>query len=873
VRTLLTILALLVALPAYAQNPPVYQSGYATPGHVPVFVTNGVIKDGGSAANPNITSFGTVGQGPAICTTSAPITSGAYAQLCLGAFTSGQNQISSFQYGSAPASPLLFNSPAGVNFTSPIYLNGTLPVTGIQTLCESSTGALSFNCASGGGGGANPGGSVLSLQYQLNSTTFGGLGPTANSIFYYDPSGNPLLGTQGSLVTASSLVNATAPVFSSSGTVQQATINTFAATSPLGLTAAAGTTTIALSSGGSTGAVYYWSGSAWTPLAGNNSGTQCFGENASGAPSWTTCSGGTGSGTVNSGNGGNIAYYPTTTTAVSGNANLNISGGALTVGSLGGSIGSVVLSSLTSGSLTIIPPSGTLGSVTAIIPANTGTVAETNLAQSWTAIQTITNSDLKLLGSSTGATTFTSANAGATNYTATIPANTGTFAETNLAQTFSAAQIFSSALNFTGLNTGTQVSCIGLNSSNAVVLNSGSCAGGVTGPGSSTSGDLVSFNGAGGNILADSNLAGSSFAAASSYGYPYGGNCISNAPPCIPGQGVTGGVTTPVYPLLNGANLWFSASTNPFLFSSTSPIVIGYSPSTVTCSSCSGQTFRLQFASASFSTQTITYTANGGDTAATVATGVCNAVIANSTLANPTTGWPFICDATLGGGAFNLEYATGTALGISTPTVTSIGTGTITLHAREDVLDGAFFTIQRRVTGHSLVANDTPECFLTYYNSIITYENCTIALSSTNTMETFATYNVGTSQQMAVGNGIVLGASDGAYQLAPFGGTGTLTVGNASGGGGIYFGNPGNTAVDSFLRENTGNTIVWTLGGNNEFQINNHASSTLLIDYGVTNGSAWTIGGNLFFTNLPTSGGTRYVCITTSGQLTSQTSC
>ena len=135
-RTLLTILALLVALPAYAQNPPVYQSGYATPGHVPVFVTNGVIKDGGSAANPNITSFGTVGQGPTICATSAPITSGAYSQLCLGANTSGANQISSIQYGSASSHPLMFNSPAGVNFGSPIYFNGALPLAGVQTLCE-----------------------------------------------------------------------------------------------------------------------------------------------------------------------------------------------------------------------------------------------------------------------------------------------------------------------------------------------------------------------------------------------------------------------------------------------------------------------------------------------------------------------------------------------------------------------------------------------------------------------------------------------------------------------------------------------------------------------------------------------------------------
>jgi hypothetical protein len=43
-------------------------------------------------------------------------------------------------------------------------------------------------------------------------------------------------------------------------------------------------------------------------------------------------------------------------------------------------------------------------------------------------VMTFANSDLKLLGSSTGATTFTSANAGASNFTLTLPAVTDTVA-------------------------------------------------------------------------------------------------------------------------------------------------------------------------------------------------------------------------------------------------------------------------------------------------------------------------------------------------------------------------------------------------------------------------------------------------------------
>jgi len=56
-------------------------------------------------------------------------------------------------------------------------------------------------------------------------------------------------------------------------------------------------------------------------------------------------------------------------------------------------------------------------------------------ALTWTAAQTFTNSLLKLLGSSTGVTTFASANAGASNYTITFPAATATVATLDGTQT------------------------------------------------------------------------------------------------------------------------------------------------------------------------------------------------------------------------------------------------------------------------------------------------------------------------------------------------------------------------------------------------------------------------------------------------------
>lgn len=128
----------------------------------------------------------------------------------------------------------------------------------------------------------------------------------------------------------------------------------------------------------------------------------------------------------------------------------------------------IVLLGSSTGGTTFTSANAGASNYTATFPANTGTVAELNLAQTWTAVQTITNSDLKLLGSSTGATTFTSANAGASNYTATIPANTGTIAELNLAQTWTAAQTFNQSDvillgSSTGANTITASNASGTN--------------------------------------------------------------------------------------------------------------------------------------------------------------------------------------------------------------------------------------------------------------------------------------------------------------------------------------------------------------------------------------------------------------------------
>jgi hypothetical protein len=91
-----------------------------------------------------------------------------------------------------------------------------------------------------------------------------------------------------------------------------------------------------------------------------------------------------------------------------------------------------------------LSPGSAAGTDVATFPDNNGTVAELNLAQTWSGGQTFGNSGIILTGSGAGKTTFTSANSSGTNYTLTFPANTGTAAELNLAQTFTALQTFGS---------------------------------------------------------------------------------------------------------------------------------------------------------------------------------------------------------------------------------------------------------------------------------------------------------------------------------------------------------------------------------------------------------------------------------------------
>jgi hypothetical protein len=90
-------------------------------------------------------------------------------------------------------------------------------------------------------------------------------------------------------------------------------------------------------------------------------------------------------------------------------------------------------------------------------PFGTSTV-QTNMPNTWTALQTFNNSDIALLGSSTGKTTFTSANAGASDFVLTFPGATDTVATLGAVQTLTNKTLTSPVLTTPTLGAATATS-------------------------------------------------------------------------------------------------------------------------------------------------------------------------------------------------------------------------------------------------------------------------------------------------------------------------------------------------------------------------------------------------------------------------------
>jgi hypothetical protein len=109
-----------------------------------------------------------------------------------------------------------------------------------------------------------------------------------------------------------------------------------------------------------------------------------------------------------------------------------------------------------------------------------------DVAQTFTAAKTFTNSDLLILGSSTGATTVTSDNAGASNFTMHLPAANDTIADLAGAQTFTNKSINASNNTLTNIGTSNMGGFTGTPSSTTFARGDGtwSAVSGMVYPGS-----------------------------------------------------------------------------------------------------------------------------------------------------------------------------------------------------------------------------------------------------------------------------------------------------------------------------------------------------------------------------------------------------
>jgi hypothetical protein len=208
---------------------------------------------------------------------------------------------------------------------SPVTTTGTLALTvagtsgGVPYFSSSSTwassGALTANAlVIGGGAGAAP------------STTATGTGILT---FLGTPSSANLAAAVTDETGSGSLVFSTAPTFGTNITVGTASSST-------GIVNLKGTTsgTVGLSVADAAG--------TWTLKLPTTAGTNGYAltTDGTGATTWTQL---TGSGTVNSGTSGQLAYYASSSNAISGNANVTVSSAALTLGVQSSTQGSLVL--------------------------------------------------------------------------------------------------------------------------------------------------------------------------------------------------------------------------------------------------------------------------------------------------------------------------------------------------------------------------------------------------------------------------------------------------------------------------------------------------------------------------------------------------
>ncbi len=257
----------------------------------------------------------------------------------------------------------------------------------------------------------------------LNATSLNGIAATITPVL-----GDPTAHTVGTLGFANA-TSGTVTLQAVAGALGSAVLSLPAITDTLaGKALANGGTNASLTA--SNGGIVYSNASAFAILAGTATANQMLMSGSSTTPAWSTNT------------------YPSTALAgtimAAATANTVTASATPTLGA-SGTIGTISFGNATSGTVTLGAVAGALGTVTASLPANTGTVAETNYAQTWSAFQSFNSGNLVLNGASSGATTL-NANSASGTVIATLPANTGIIAELNYAQSWTAPQTYQTIL-------------------------------------------------------------------------------------------------------------------------------------------------------------------------------------------------------------------------------------------------------------------------------------------------------------------------------------------------------------------------------------------------------------------------------------------
>jgi len=199
-------------------------------------------------------------------------------------------------------------------------------------------------------------------EFGMNSSGFSGTGAfaAANAVYLDSTSADLVIGT-----TTSNAIHFVV----NSGATDAATISSSGIFS-LGTPLAVGSGGLGISTTPANGYIPIGNGTNYTAAA-LTAGSNITITNTAGGITIASTGGG-GSGTVNSGTAGQLTYYASTGTAVSGNANATISNGALTLGVSTSVAGSLGLSGSTSGKVTL-QTAAAAGTWSMTLPTTAGT--------------------------------------------------------------------------------------------------------------------------------------------------------------------------------------------------------------------------------------------------------------------------------------------------------------------------------------------------------------------------------------------------------------------------------------------------------------------------------------------------------------------